>query len=110
MTFDEYQARALVTALRSGNEILDLAHWTLGIAGEGGEIAEKVKKYIRDNKATISDEQKTELAKEIGDVLWYLAVLAETLGVSFNEIAHTNLEKLASRQQRGQLKGSGDNR
>jgi NTP pyrophosphatase (non-canonical NTP hydrolase) len=110
ITFDEYQKQALTTALSSDNEVLDLAHWSLGIAGEGGEIAEKVKKYIRDNKATISDEQKKELAKEIGDVLWYLAVLANTLGVSFDEVAKMNLAKLASRKERGMLTGSGDNR
>ena len=110
MTFDEYQQKALTTAILSGNETLDIAHWALGITGEGGEIAEKVKKMIRDDNAQISDEKKQEIAKEIGDVLWYLAVLAHTLGVSFDELAHMNLEKLASRQSRGALSGSGDNR
>lgn len=110
MTFDDYQAAALKTALFSGNELTDLSHWALGVSGESGEIAEKVKKIIRDQAATISPDNKAEIAKEIGDVLWYLAVLAKHLGVSFDKVAESNLEKLRSRQLRGKLTGSGDNR
>ena len=110
MTLNDYQKDALVTAMFSGNELLDICHWTLGITGEGGEIAEKVKKIIRDNNAVISDEVKAEIVKEIGDVLWYLAVLAKQLGVSFEEIGQANIAKLRSRQARDKIKGSGDNR
>lgn len=110
MTFDQYQKQALTTAIFSNNEMLDLSHWVLGVTGESGEIAEKVKKIIRDENATISEEQKTEIAKEIGDVLWYLAVLAHSLGYSLDELAKLNLNKLASRKARGKLTGSGDNR
>ena len=110
MTLNEYQKEALVTALFSGNELKDLSHWVLGVTGEAGEIAEKVKKIIRDNDGHLNDEAKTELAKEIGDVLWYLAVLAEHLGVSFDDIAAGNIAKLRSRQARGVISGSGDNR
>jgi NTP pyrophosphatase (non-canonical NTP hydrolase) len=110
MNFDDYQKQALVTAKSTGNELQDLAHWVLGVTGEAGEIAEKVKKIIRDQDGYVADEAKTELAKEIGDVLWYLAVLADHLGVNFNDIAESNIAKLRDRQARGVIKGSGDNR
>lgn len=110
MTFEEYQKRALTTVLNTDDSFKDLLHWVLGINGESGEIAEKVKKIIRDKNGLVSDEDKKELAKEIGDVLWYLAVFAEDLGMSLDDIAATNLDKLQSRKQRGVLGGSGDNR
>ena len=110
MTFDEYQKQALTTAISSGNDLLDLCHWALGITGEGGEIAEKVKKIIRDQNSTITDETRAEIAKEVGDVLWYLAVLADSMGVSLEDLAQANLAKLKSRQARGRITGNGDNR
>lgn len=110
MNFNEYQKQALTTALYSGDELQDLAHWVLGISGESGEIAEKVKKIIRDKNGKIGAEDREMLTKEIGDVLWYLAVLAEHAGVSLGDIARKNAEKLQSRKQRGTLHGSGDNR
>jgi NTP pyrophosphatase (non-canonical NTP hydrolase) len=110
MNFDEYQNQAMTTAKLSGDELKDIMHWVLGIAGESGEIAEKVKKIIRDKQGVFSEEDKTELAKEIGDVLWYLATLAHQLGVSFDDVAATNLDKLKSRKERGLIGGSGDNR
>jgi NTP pyrophosphatase (non-canonical NTP hydrolase) len=110
MTFEEYQKQALTTMLSTGDDFKDLLHWVLGINGEAGEVAEKVKKIIRDKNGAINDDDKKELAKEIGDVLWYLAVLADYLGVSFDAIASDNLQKLISRKNRGVLGGSGDNR
>lgn len=110
MNLDEYQKQALTTVLATEDKFKDLLHWVLGINGESGEIAEKVKKIIRDKNGEVSDEDKQELAKEIGDVLWYLAVFADQLGFSFNDVAQQNLDKLQSRKQRGVLKGSGDNR
>lgn len=110
MTFDNYQKAALTTALSTHDNVKDLAHWVLGIVGESGEVAEKVKKIIRDNNAEFTDEAKQELAKELGDILWYLAVFADYLGVSFEAVASANVEKLRSRQLRGALRGSGDNR
>lgn len=109
-TFDEYQAKALTTAKSNDDEFKDIMHWVLGVTGEAGEIAEKFKKIIRDKNGNISNEDKTELSKEIGDVLWYLAVLAHQLGLSFEEIANDNLDKLKSRKERGVIGGSGDNR
>lgn len=110
MNFDEYQQQALTTASSTGDEFKDIMHWILGVTGESGEIAEKVKKIIRDKNGIISTEDKVELKKELGDVLWYLAVLSHELGLSFEEIAEANLEKLKSRKSRGVIGGSGDNR
>lgn len=110
MNFDEYQKQALTTASYNDDEFKDLMHWVLGVTGESGEIAEKFKKIIRDKNGKISGENKAELSKEIGDVLWYLAVLAHQLDLSFDDIATSNLEKLKSRQKRGVIGGSGDNR
>jgi NTP pyrophosphatase (non-canonical NTP hydrolase) len=110
MTLEEYQKQALTTVIKSDNEFRDLLHWVLGINGEAGEIAEKIKKIIRDKKGEVSKEDKTELAAEVGDVLWYLAVFAHHLGVPFETIAQQNLDKLQSRKKRGVLGGSGDNR
>lgn len=110
MNFNDYQKQALTTAITSGDDFKDMMHWVLGLNGEAGEVAEKLKKIIRDKNGIISDSDKQELAKELGDVLWYLAVFAHDLGVSFDEVAATNLKKLADRQQRNKLGGSGDNR
>lgn len=109
MNIDDYQVQSAKTAVypRLGHGVVYPA---LGLAGEAGEVAEKVKKLIRDDNLKLSDEKKSELKKELGDVLWYVAQLATELDLSLNDIAYTNLEKLASRADRGKLKGSGDNR
>lgn len=87
-----------------------LAYPALGLAGEAGEVAEHAKKAIRDDGGLVSDERKAAMAKELGDVLWYVAQLATELGLDLDEIAEQNLTKLLSRQQRGMLSGSGDDR
>ncbi len=110
MTLDEYQEQALTTVLSTGDDFKDLLHWVLGLNGEAGEVAEKIKKIIRDKNSIVSDEDKKELAKEIGDVLWYLAVFADHLNISLSDVAQQNLEKLSSRKARGVLGGAGDNR
>lgn len=110
MNLDDYQKQALTTVIATDNEFKDLLHWVLGINGEAGEIAEKMKKIIRDKGGEVTAEDKAELAKEVGDVMWYLAVFANHLGVSLNDVAEQNLAKLKSRQDRGVLGGSGDNR
>ncbi len=82
----------------------------MGLAGEAGEVAEHAKKAIRDDRGEVSDTRRAAMAKELGDVLWYVAQLATELDLNLDEIAHTNLDKLLSRQQRGVLSGSGDER
>jgi NTP pyrophosphatase (non-canonical NTP hydrolase) len=109
MEFNQYQEEARKTALypNKGNNFI---YPTLGLAGEAGEVAEKVKKIIRDDGNVISEEKKAELAKELGDVLWYIANLAEELGLKFEDVARGNIEKLRSRLERGKVHGNGDNR
>jgi NTP pyrophosphatase (non-canonical NTP hydrolase) len=109
MDLDAYQRGALRTAAPRDkrNELL---HLVLGLVGESGEIAEKFKKWVRDLDSDESRIDRTDIAKELGDVLWYLAVLADYLDLSLNDIATANLAKLASRRDRGVLGGSGDNR
>ena len=109
MNFDEYQKRSRKTAVypKIGK---DIVYPTLGVVGESGEVAEKVKKILRDDGGKLSKEKIRELSKEMGDVLWYLANLASELKLSFGDIAKQNIEKLSDRQKRGKLKGSGDNR
>jgi len=108
MTFDEYQGAALRTAdLKRNNELF---HLLLGLVGETGEIAEKFKKLVRDNDTNESLIDSDDIKKELGDVLWYIAVLSEYLGIKLEDVASSNIEKLVSRQSRGTLSGSGDNR
>jgi NTP pyrophosphatase (non-canonical NTP hydrolase) len=109
MDLDEYQRGALRTAapFDKKNELFDLV---LGLVGESGEIAEKFKKWVRDLDSDESRIDRGAIAKELGDVLWYVAVLAEYLDLSLDDVATANLAKLASRQDRGVLGGSGDNR
>lgn len=83
---------------------------TLGLCGESGEVAEKVKKVIRDNDGKFSEDVTDAIALELGDVLWYVAQVASELGLDLNHIAQRNIDKLTFRQQRGTLQGSGDNR
>jgi NTP pyrophosphatase (non-canonical NTP hydrolase) len=82
---------------------------TLGLCGEAGEVAEKVKKVIRDH-GHVFDDHRESIAKELGDVLWYVSQLAYELGYSLDDIAQMNIDKLTSRRDRGALHGEGDNR
>jgi NTP pyrophosphatase (non-canonical NTP hydrolase) len=109
MTFKEYQEAARKTAIYP-NIGQNYIYPTLGLTGEAGEVAEKIKKILRAGIVTMDQEQTQGIAKELGDVLWYLAHLATELGLDLDQIANANLEKLASRQQRDVLQGSGDNR
>jgi NTP pyrophosphatase (non-canonical NTP hydrolase) len=87
-----------------------LAYPALGLAGEAGEVAEHAKKAIRDDGGSVTPERRAAMSKELGDVLWYVAQLASELELELEEIAGANLEKLLSRQRRGVLSGSGDER
>ena len=108
MTLEEYQNTASQTALYADR--YKIIYPVLGLCGEAGEVAEKVKKLLRDNAGVLSDEKREEIKKELGDVLWYLAALSTDLGLSLEDVAQANVDKLLSRQARGTIKGSGDNR
>ena len=109
MNFTEYQNLALATAIYPKK--YETIYPALGLCGEAGEVAEKIKKSIRDGLHNWPDEQfKEELTKELGDVLWYISALASDLDISLNAVAENNLQKLASRKKRNVIGGSGDNR
>jgi NTP pyrophosphatase (non-canonical NTP hydrolase) len=110
MTFDEYQKLALKTAHNHPDSLMDKTIWALGIAGEAGEVVEKWKKIVAYKEGKVSKDDKEELKKELGDVVWYIAVLAHSLGISFEDVMQHNVAKLADRQKRGVIKGAGDNR
>ena len=109
MDFTEYQDQAEETAVYPdpGN-IGGLTYCTLGLAGEAGEFANKLKKIIRGDTTMI--QSRNDLIDELGDVLWYLSQVAWNLNVDLDTVAVLNIEKLKSRQQRSVVKGSGDNR
>lgn len=117
MNLNDYQKRAATTDTFGDKKVVDLSAndpayvaKILGLVGESGEVAEKYKKIIRDKKGAISDSDKEDLKKELGDVLWYVALLAKYLGVELEEVAKINLDKLSSRHSRGTIHGKGDNR
>jgi NTP pyrophosphatase (non-canonical NTP hydrolase) len=111
-TMNEYQADAATTAIYKWRVIYP----ALGLANEAGEVLGKLKKLIRDNDVrfdgvnSVTDQQRAALGAELGDVLWYIANLGRDLGLTLNDIAAMNIEQLQSRQKRGVLGGSGDNR
>jgi len=109
MDFIEYQKKSRKTAIYPGAG-KNYIYPTLGLAGEAGEVAEKIKKAIRDDGGKISDETKDAVKKELGDVLWYVSQVAAELDLLLDDVAKSNIEKLSSRMKRGKLKGSGDNR
>ena len=106
MNINEYQKQASETAIYKDK----LIYPTLGLAGEAGEIANKVKKILRDNSGELEEDVRQNLISELGDVLWYIAALATDLNVELSEVANKNIEKLNSRKNRGTIGGSGDNR
>ena len=120
MKFDEYQKQAKTTDLGIENMGLVMTNHSLnvpefidkvlGLAGESGEFADKVKKIMRDKRGDFDEEDRINILKELGDVLWYVAEVSLYLDMPLSDLAKMNLEKLASRKMRGTLTGSGDER
>lgn len=113
ISFEEYQLATADTAVYPGaleGNADALSYVTLGLTGEAGEIANKVKKILRDKGGNVTSDDRTELSKELGDVLWYLTRLADEIGYPLEDIAQRNVDKLRSRKERGVISGSGDNR
>jgi len=101
--FKEYQRKAVDFAIYPATH--KVLYPTLGLCGEAGEVAEKVKKQVRDGVFN-----RHEVAKELGDVLWYMANICNDIGYNLDEIADLNIDKLSSRKKRDVIQGSGDNR
>lgn len=116
MNLNDYQSKALKTDISGKGkdffEVKDLPflEQLLGLVGETGEFADKMKKILREKDGIMTEKDREEAKKELGDVLWYLAVVSKYLGYDLDDVAKANIDKLASRAQRGTLKGSGDNR
>ena len=108
MDFNSYQRIAKTTAIYPATH--KILYPALGLAGEAGEVANKVKKLVRDGTSSLPKEWKEQIGSEIGDVLWYCAVLADDLGVSLGKIAADNETKLQNRKKKGTISGSGDTR
>ena len=108
MQLDDYQENAKKTAIYAPEH--KIMYPALGLAGEAGEVANKVKKLIRDGEDTMPHDWKEQLASEIGDVLWYCAALASDLDMSLSVIAKQNKDKLEARLKKGTIQGSGDKR
>lgn len=110
MTFDEYQERAHQTSFNTAIGGDTLLYPVLGLAGEAGEVAEKIKKLYRDKGGKIDGEAMNLIAKELGDVCWYVSEICTQMDISLNAVVELNLEKLYNRSIRDVLHGNGDNR
>lgn len=113
MDLDTYQKKAAEFDLFEATADLNATGFLekiLGLVGEAGETADKIKKILRDKDGEVSKEDCTEITKELGDILWYVASIARYFDVSLSEVAQNNIDKLTSRKKRGKLQGQGDNR
>lgn len=107
--FDEYQDFADTTDVYPDDEF-NIGYKALGLAGEAGEVADKIKKIYRDKNGNFNVIDKIEIAKELGDCLWYISRIASAIGFELSDIAKLNVDKLSKRKTEGKLHGSGDNR
>jgi len=109
MTMNEYQEKAMKTAVfpTIGERYI---YPLLGLNGEVGELTEKIKKVLRDKNGNFDEDDKRLIVKELGDILWYIAVLSNALGVTLQTVGISNIEKLKSRLERGKINGAGDER
>ena len=113
MNFQEYQESSRKTAIypeAGTGKVGELLYLVVALSGELGELAEKVKKIKRDKNGAIEQKDKEKMSQELGDILWYLARFADALGLTLEQIAQANLQKLFSRKERGRIKGEGDDR
>lgn len=113
MNLNDYSTQALTTLTTNydyGTITAQMMGQILGLSDESGEVLGKFKKLLRDKQGELSDDDKKEIAKELGDVLWYVNSVSHLMGYTLEEVAQMNIDKLASRKDRGQLHGSGDNR
>lgn len=110
MNFDEYQKKAVETAIYPAEH--KITYSAIGPGNEAGEVLGKIKKWLRgdDGEDDMSEERKLALKDELGDVLWYLAVLARDLDFDLSEVAEMNIKKLQARKEKGTIKGDGDKR
>lgn len=110
MKFDDYQEQSRKTMIVDGPGLTKLYYCALGLTNEAGEVAGKVKKVIRDRNGRLDAEAKEMIAAELGDVLWYIARVADEVDIKLGDLAQGNLDKLLSRMDRGKIKGDGDKR
>ncbi|NCU30555.1 hypothetical protein EOL73_04470 [Candidatus Saccharibacteria bacterium] len=110
MNFNDYQKQAKTTLTVNKDLTTQIIYLALGLVGESGEIAEKIKKIIRNEDGDFEKLDREDIKRELGDVLWYLAMLADTLELKFDDVAAANLSKLADRKQRGVVNSTGDYR
>jgi NTP pyrophosphatase (non-canonical NTP hydrolase) len=110
MDFNNYQFRASKTAIYPKEGLQGLLYTSLGLVSEAGEVAGKVKRILRDDQSAISPDRHEQLVDELGDVLWYCAMVADELGITLSYAAQRNIDKLEDRMNRGKIQGSGDNR
>ena len=108
MKFDEYQYEAVKMAIYKKE--YSILYPALGLGNEAGEVLGKIKKVLRDDEGVFTIDKCITIADEIGDVLWYMAALCRDLGISLEDVANKNIEKLKDRQKRNVISGSGDNR
>ena len=113
MNFDDYQNKAAKYDL--SNKVANLSEVgfiekVLGLVGEAGETADKIKKILRDKDGVVSDEDRDLISKELGDTLWYIAAISRYLNIPLSEVAQGNIDKLESRHQRNKIHGEGDKR
>ena len=109
MNFNEYQTFARSTAIYP-NLGDNISYPALGLCGESGEVAEKIKKILRDKGGNFDESDREAVKKELGDVLWYIANLSSEFGILLSDVAQTNKEKLEKRKQENKIHGNGDNR
>ncbi|MBQ3441184.1 nucleoside triphosphate pyrophosphohydrolase family protein [Candidatus Saccharibacteria bacterium] len=112
MKFDEYQEQAKRSDTFEPCSLSEVGFTekVMGLAGEAGEVVDKFKKILRDKNGEISDQDKENIVKELGDVLWYVASIARYMEVPLSEVAEKNIEKLEGRLKRGTVHGAGDER